>query len=476
MMPTDILDEKVPKTKKLMVAIFGRPNVGKSTLFNQITGTRKAVVKDQPGVTRDVQYGKGEWCGVHFSIFDTAGVTEGGDKAWSAAIRERALASLEGADKVLFIVDGKFGLNPEDRDLARYVKRLDKPMLTVVNKIDEIKNNDVGLSEFYELGLEPMLPASFEHKLGLDETLDWIIEGQEQAPEEDLVNTIRLAVVGKPNAGKSTLVNALLGEERVVVSSEAGTTIDSVEVPFSRNGQEFMLIDTAGLRRHAKRLDHVELVSAFKAEESVIEADILLLMIDGTEGPTHQDSRIVELALTKHRAVILVINKIDICEGKIPRFRETLRANIEETFHYYADIPVVFISAKTTRGVDKLFSTIEQVWAQLNKKISTQDINEFFFTIIRQTPSASFRGNDIKFYYITQTKQRPPSFMAFVNEPRGVNNSYKRFITSKIKEHYNLVGIPVRLYPKKRRRGATKRNEVAYGDPKFNVDLDAIDS
>jgi len=201
-------------------------------------------------------------------------------------------------------------------------------------------------------------------------------------------NVIRMAVIGKPNAGKSTLVNALLGEERVVVSPTAGTTIDSVEVPFKRNQQDYILVDTAGLRRNAKREDHVEHISAVKAEESVVEADILLLMVDALTGPTHQDSRIVELALTKHRAVILVINKIDLAENIIPRFREGLRKQIEETFHYYSDIPVVFISAKTLRGVEKLFSNIERVWRQLNTKIPTQQINEFFF-FCHQTSSKS---------------------------------------------------------------------------------------
>jgi len=450
-------------TKMLRVAIFGRPNVGKSTLFNQITGTRKAIVKDQPGVTRDVHYGKADWRSVNFEIFDTAGVTQGGDKVWSKAIREKALAATKTADKVIFVLDGKYGLNPEDKDLTQYVKRLNIPTLVVINKIDQREKNDIGSSEFYELGFDSFMPASFEHKFGIDEILDWIVEGETPnfAPKEE--NIIRMAVIGKPNAGKSTLVNALLGEDRVVVSPMAGTTIDSVEVPFKRNEQDFILVDTAGLRRNAQRDDHVEHLSAVKAEESVVEADILLLMVDAISGPTHQDSRIVELALTKHRAVILVINKIDLAENKIPRFREGMRKQIEDVFHYYSDIPVVFISAKTMRGVDKLFLTIEKVWKQLNTRISTQNINEFFFSAIRAAPSPSFRGHDIKFFYVTQTKQRPPAFMAFVNEPRGITNAYKRFIVSKIKEHYDLIGIPVRLFPKKRRRGDTKAADVAYG-------------
>ncbi len=435
----------------IKIAIIGRPNVGKSTLFNQITGTRKAVVKDEPGVTRDVHRGKAEWLGVHFDIFDTAGVSEGGDKAWSVGIRNQALKALRDADKVLFVLDGKFGLNPEDKSLWQQIKIQKKPVLAIVNKIDEYEDEDVGLSEFYELDLNNVMAASFEHKHGLDRILDWIIEGQERNTEVLDDGKIRIAIVGKPNAGKSTLVNSILGENRVVVSPVAGTTVDSVEVPFTKNNQEFILIDTAGLRRRARRNDHVELISAFKANESIAEANILLIVVDGLLGPSQQDARIVELALEHHRAVILVINKIDMAESKIPRFRDVSREKIRNQFHFFADIPVCFISAKTGRGVDPLFALVQKIWSQLNKKISTQEINDFFFNVIRQAPSPSFRGRDTKFYYITQTKQRPPSFMAFVNEPRGITKAYRRFLSTQIKKQYDLVGIPIRIYPKKRR-------------------------
>jgi GTPase len=459
------MSENKPQARgrRLRVAIFGRPNVGKSTLFNQLTGTRKAIVKDEPGVTRDVHHGKVNWLGVTFDIFDTAGVTEGGDKAWSAEIRRQALEAVKSADKVILVLDGKFGLNPEDKDLAQVVRALGKPTITIVNKIDNLDDREVALSEFYELDMEPLIPASFEHKHGIDELLDWVIEGQEQDIPEEEDPRIRLAIVGKPNAGKSTLVNSLLGEKRVVVSPMAGTTIDSIEIPFTRNGTEFVLIDTAGMRRHAKRTDQVELISAMKARESVIEANILVLVIDGLLGPSVQDARIVEMAIEHHRAVILAVNKVDLAEKQIPEFRKTTREKLKNVFHFYADIPIAFISAKTGKGVDELFATIEKVWKQLNLRISTRDINEFFFNIIRQAPSPSFRGKDIKFFYIAQTRQRPPSFMAFVNEPRGVTNAYKRFLASQIKKHYDLVGIPIRIYPKKRRSGHVTAESVSYG-------------
>lgn len=453
----------MPSPKRLSVAIFGRPNVGKSTLFNQLTGTRKAVVEDRPGVTRDVHRGRADWRGVYFDVFDTAGVSAGGDQAWSSAIREKALEAASRADKIVFVLDGKYGLNPEDKDLAQFVKRLEKPILAVVNKIDDPSKNELGLAEFYGLGLENLIAASFEHKFGTDDILDWIVADQEAVPQGEESNPVKLAIVGKPNAGKSTLVNTLLGEQRVVVSPVAGTTVDSVEVPFIHGDREYILVDTAGLRRHAKRQDYVELISAFKAEESVAEADILLVVVDGLHGPSRQDARIVELALENHRGVILVINKVDALEKQVPKFRERLREQIADSFHFYSDIPVVFISAKTGRGVDELFKKIEKVWGQLTFKISTRDINDFFFNVIRQAPSPSFRGNDIKFYYITQTKQRPPSFMMFVNEPKGVTTAYRRFIINKLKQHYDLEGIPIRIYPKKRRRGLARAEEVSDG-------------
>lgn len=451
--------------KLLKVAILGRPNVGKSTLFNKLTETRKAIVKDEPGVTRDVQSGLVEWCGKRFEIFDTAGVSQGNEKAWSREARDKALSASKGADKIIFVLDGKFGLNPEDHDLSVFVKQLGKPTLVVVNKIDSPQTKEMLLAEFYELGFETFLAASFEHKHGIEEMLDWVVGDQERYVESVDENEIRLAVVGKPNAGKSTLVNQIMGEERVVVSPVAGTTVDSVEASFHKNGQKFTLVDTAGLRRHAKRHEEVELISAFKAEESIGSSHILLMVIDGLLGPTHQDARIVELALTHHKAVILVINKIDVAEKKIKNFNKELREKIERSFHFFTDIPVAFVSAKTGRGVDPLFRQIETIWAKINKKIPTREINDFFFEVIRQAPSPSFHGLDIKFYYITQTRQKPPAFMAFVNDPRGVTNAYRRFIATKIKKNYDLVGIPIRIYAKKRRRGDTSASEVRYGIP-----------
>ncbi len=443
------------KSKRLQVAVIGRPNVGKSTLFNQLTGTRKAIVRDEPGVTRDIHQGKSDWCGVTFDLYDTGGITEGQEKVWNQKIKEQALKAAAAADKIILVLDGKYGLNPEDRDLAIRVKTLNKPVLAVVNKIDLPKNFELALSEFYILGYHDMVAASFEHKHNLDVILDWTVKDQERNMEDLATKAVKLAIVGKPNAGKSTLVNSFLNEERVVVSPIAGTTVDSIEVPFWRGDKEYVLIDTAGLRRRAKRLDQVEQLSAIKTQDTVRMSDVLVLVIDGLDGPSVQDARIVELALENHKAVILAINKVDIAQNQVPEFRKKLTQQTADVFHFFRDIPMVFISAKTKKGIPELFDMIEHVWKCLNFKVSTRVINDFFLEVIKQAPAPSFRGNDIKFFYITQTGQKPPSFMTFVNEPKGLNNGYRRFVINKIKEHFKLKGIPVRLYAKKRMRTRT---------------------
>lgn len=435
----------------LKVAIFGRPNVGKSTLFNQLTETRRAVVKDQPGVTRDVQRGTAEWCGVKFELFDAAGVSADSSEVWSRSARDKALSSAKEADKVVFVLDGKYGINPEDQELSRFVKQLQKPVLAVVNKLDNLDGHDLGLAEFYALGFDDLLAVSFEHKLNVDELLDWIIDGEDKNRGDEEDKVIRLGVFGKPNAGKSTLVNQILGEERSIASSKAGTTVDSIEEEFEKDGQRFRIIDTAGLRRHAKRQDAVEYVSAKKAEQTIEESDLLLLVIDGLVGSSQQDARLIELALSHHKPSILVVNKVDEAEKKIPALRKTTRERIAWDFHFFKDVPIVFVSAKTGKGMDQLFSLIQSIWKKVNRRISTPELNQFLFDVIRKAPAPSYNNKDIKFYYMTQTQQRPPAFMTFVNDPRGVNKAYRRFVIARLKEQYDLSGVPVRIYPKKRR-------------------------
>lgn len=430
------------------VAIIGRPNVGKSTLFNILTESRKAVVKNQPGVTRDIIIEPCEVWGKSFDLIDTGGVTEATD-TFSKLIREQVSDFLGSVDFLIVVMDGRVGLIPEDREIIRLAKSVGKPYLLVVNKIDKLHEEDTLKSEFYEFGAD-VVGASFEQRRGLADILEWI---HKKLPEQTEVfkEGTTIAIVGKPNVGKSSIVNTLLGQKRMIVSDIAGTTIDSVDTPFEYNGRRYTLIDTAGLRKSAKREEDLEIISAFKSQESIRKADIVLLMVDSTQGPTDQDARIMQAILEQHKAVLVVGNKSDIGKTEIPEFRKTFKAQCERTFHFYSDVPVVFTSAKTGHGIEDLLQAIEWMSEKLQMRISTSDLNDFFFDVIRKAPAPVWGTTNVKFYYLTQTRQQPPAFIAFANHPDGVDNSYRRFITKNLKERFDLVGVPVRIFVMKSR-------------------------
>lgn len=425
------------------VAIVGRPNVGKSTLFNILTGSRKSVVKDQAGVTRDIIIEPCEVWGKHFDLIDTGGITEAHD-TFSQLIREQVTEFLKTVDYLLVVMDGRMGMIPEDREIIRIAQMTGKPFLLVVNKIDKQHEEDIKKAEFYEFG-EDVVGASFETRRGVSLVLEWIhksLPEETQQPREG----VTIAIVGKPNVGKSSMVNALLGEKRMLVSDIAGTTIDSVDTPFIFNGNKYILVDTAGLRKSAKRDDDLEIISAFKSQESIRKADIVLLMVDSTQGPTDQDARIMQAILEDHKGVIVVANKSDIGKVEIPEFRNTFKAQVEQTFHFFTDVPVVFTSAKTGHGIGDLLEKIEWMKEKLETRISTSNLNDFFFNVIRKAPAPVWGVKNVKFYYITQTFQRPPAFIAFANHPDGVDNSYRRFLIKNLKDHFDLVGIPLRIF------------------------------
>lgn len=425
------------------VAIVGRPNVGKSTLFNILTNTRKSVVKNQAGVTRDIIIEPCEVWGKHFDLIDTGGITEAHD-TFSQLIREQVTEFLSTVDFLLVVMDGRSGLIPEDREIIRIAQAAGKPYLLVVNKIDRQHEEDMQKAEFYEFGVD-VVGASFETRRGVSQILEWI---HKVLPEEtqQLKEGLSVAIVGKPNVGKSSMVNALLGEKRMIVSDIAGTTIDAVDTPFVFNGHKYILVDTAGLRKSAKRDDHLEIISAFKSQESIRKADIVLLMVDSTMGPTDQDARIMQAILEDHKGVILVANKSDIGKVEIPEFKKTFKEQIEKVFHFYQDVPVVFTSAKTGHGIGDLLEKLEWVREKLQTRISTSDLNDFFFEVIRKAPAPVWGVKNVKFYYITQTMQQPPAFIAFANHPDGVDNSYRRFLIKNLKDHFDLVGIPLRIF------------------------------
>lgn len=434
--------------KMSSVAIIGRPNVGKSTLFNILTDSRKAVVKDQPGVTRDLIFEVAELWGKQFELIDTGGLTEADDD-FSQLIKDHVVPFLKTVDLIIAVMDGRDGLCPEDRDIIRIAKEAGKPFVVVVNKVDKVTDLDIAGAEFYQFSQE-VITVSLERRFGMDPLLQWIHDNVAQA-SSDRSDEFTLAMVGKPNVGKSSLCNRLLGQERLLVSDVAGTTTDSIDVPFEYGGKAYTLIDTAGLRRPAKRKEELEIISAFKTDRAIRKAELILLVIDGLLGPTEQDAKILETIENAHKGVILVVNKVDVAEEEIPELRKTTREKVEREFHFYHDLPIVFISALTGRGLKDLFETIEEVRQKLYMKISTHDLNEFFMRAIRKAPSPVWNTKNVKFYYLTQTRQFPPSFIAFANHPEGVDNSYRRFLSKQIKEEFHLEGVPIRLFIMKSR-------------------------
>lgn len=425
------------------VAIIGRPNVGKSTLFNFLTDSRKAVVKNQPGVTRDILIEPAEVWGVKFDVIDTGGLTEASD-LFSQLIREQVVEFLASVDHLIVVMDGRAGLLPEDRDIIRIAKETGKPFLLVVNKVDRSHDLELAKAEFYEFGVD-VVATSFEMRLGLDEVLEWIVS-QVKKTENTVREGLRLAMVGKPNVGKSSLCNSLLGENRLLVSPVAGTTVDAVDTELVYEGRKYVLVDTAGLRRSAKREEDVEIIAAFKSHDAIHRADLVLLVVDGNVGPTDQDAKILESCLDSHKAVIVVANKSDVAEREIPQYRKWFQSRVESEFHFFKDVPVVYTSAKTGRGLRELFEMISEMEQKLAIRISTSELNDFFTNVIRQAPAPVWGTTNVKFYYLTQTHQKPPAFIAFANHPDGVDKAYRRFLAKRIQEHWGLQGVPIRIF------------------------------
>lgn len=430
------------------VAIIGRPNVGKSTLFNILTDSRKSVVKDQAGVTRDIIIEPADVWGKKYDLIDTGGVTESQD-LFSKLIKEQVSDFLHSVDFIIAVMDGRSGMLPEDRDIIKLAKQTGRPILLVINKVDSQHEDDIAKADFHEFGLD-VTAASFEQRRGVADIMEWIHTSIPDA-KETIKEGMQIAMVGKPNVGKSSLCNCLLGVHRMLVSEVAGTTVDSVDSPFIFNDKKYVLVDTAGLRRQSRREDDIEIISAFKSQESIRRSHIVLLVIDGNTGPSEQDAKILQQILEDHKGVIVVANKSDVASNEVENYRDTFRAQVEREFHFFTDVPIVFTSAKTSSGINDLFKTIEDVSAKLNFRVSTSELNDFFFETIRKAPAPVYGINNVKFYYLTQTQQMPPSFIAFANHPDGVTNSYRRFLIKNMKARFDLQGIPIRIFCMKSR-------------------------
>ncbi|MDH5589084.1 MAG: ribosome biogenesis GTPase Der [Gemmatimonadota bacterium] len=427
-----------------ILAVVGRPNVGKSTFFNRIMGKRVAIVDDRPGVTRDRNFGRADWAGHAFFIVDTGGVVEGSDEPLDRAIREQALAAVQEADVILFLVDGKAGVHPLDEKLADVLRKANKPVLLVVNKMDNLPR-EIAHHEFWSLGMgEPVAVSAVSGKGSgdlLDRVFEVLPEVEDEGVEEGL---IRVAVVGKPNVGKSSFVNRLFGEERMVVSDVAGTTRDPVDTPLRYHDRTLMFVDTAGLRRQSKVKDSLEYYSALRTERVVREADVCVALVDATEELHHQDLRIIESAWEAGAAVILVANKWDLVEkdtSTAPDWEKTMR----ERYPFLTWVPIVFTSALTGQRVRKVLDLVLEVEAERHRRIATAEVNEAVEELMRRQPPPHFRGRPVRIKYGTQVSAAPPTFVLFANFPKAVPDHYIRYLLNGIRARWGFIGTAVRL-------------------------------
>ena len=435
-----------PRSKPL-VAIIGRPNVGKSTLFNRLIGQRKSIVEDVPGVTRDRIYADTDWDGVEFSLVDTGGFDPDDEEIYPSLIKNQIRIAIDEAELILFVLDGKEGVMPHDRDVVSMLRKVKKPVIFVVNKIDDKKHEPRAL-DFHSLGIDDYIDVSALQGRKINELLDTIVEHlperTEKEEEEAEEGIIKIAVLGKPNVGKSTLVNKFLGEQRLITSPVPGTTRDSIDTYIAKDGKNYLLIDTAGIRRKSKITFAVERHSVFRAIRSMERADIALLMIDAEEGPTHQDARLAELISDKGRACIILLNKWDLVPGEVSETPD-IAGILKDKLLAVGYAPVMIISALTGRGVDKIFEKVDTVYENFSRRIPTKKLNYFLQRIIKKTPPPVYKGKDIKFYYISQPLTEQPTFVIFTNEIKGVPENYKRFLESRMREEFQLEGTPVKI-------------------------------
>lgn len=431
---------------KPLVAIIGRPNVGKSTLFNRILNKRYAIVEDTPGVTRDRNFGEAEWCAKFFTLVDTGGYTTSKDLV-DSAILEQTLIALEEADILIFLTDLQTGLTDVDLEIARRLKKTlsHKPIIHVINKVDNFKLHAEAESH-RALGLGEPFFISAQDGSGVAEVLDRVLE---VFPEAALIDqqedeSIKLAIIGRPNAGKSSFVNAILGQNRQIVSDIPGTTRDAVDSQFTRNQQLYTLIDTAGLRRKTRIKDNIELYSTLRTEKAIERADIAVILVDAEQGIEHQDMRIINLAVEKKRGVILAVNKWDLIE-KDAKTAKQFEKDLRENLKNMGFIPIIFISALTKQRIYKTIDLCHEIWQTRRMEINTSKLNALLLDDIRRTPPSSKSGQEIKIKYITQLSTEPPLFGFFCNNPHLIQDHYKRFLERKIREHFGFQGTPVEM-------------------------------
>ena len=430
-----------------LVAIVGRPNVGKSTLFNRLTKTRSAIVSDEAGTTRDRQYGKCEWCGREFSVVDTGGWVVNSDDVFEEEIRKQVMVATEEADLVLFLVDVTTGLTDLDEDVAQILRSTKLPVILVANKTDN--NNQVYDSyEFYKLGLGEPFCISSATGSGTGDLLDMVMEKLPNATAETLEEGIpRFAVVGRPNAGKSSIINAFIGEDRNIVTDIAGTTRDSIYTRYDKFGFDFYLVDTAGIRRKNKVTEDLEFYSVMRSIRAIENSDVCILMIDATRGIEAQDMNIFQLIQKNQKSLVVVVNKWDLVEDKSPIAIKTFENAIRERMAPFVDFPLIFASALTKQRIFKVLEQAKQVYLNRTQKIGTTKLNEVMLPIIEATPPPSIKGKYIKIKYCSQVPNTQiPSFVFYANLPQYVKEPYRRFLENKIRSNWQLTGCPINVF------------------------------
>lgn len=426
-----------------LVAIVGRPNVGKSSFFNKIAGRRISIVKDEPGVTRDRIYADAEWCGVNFRLVDTGGIDiRSKDGIWQTMKKQAELA-IEVSDVVVLVVDGKSGVQQSDMDVANFLKKQTKPVVLAVNKIDNHGHNEL-IYDFYQLGLGEPFAISCEQMLGLGDLLDAIL-GKFDKNEPEISNTTKIAVVGKPNAGKSSIVNKILGYDRVIVSEVAGTTRDAVDTPFERDGKQYTIIDTAGLRRQRSiEQDTVEAYGAIRAIGAIRRADIVLIVLDASEPISEQTVKIAGLAHEEGKPSIIVVNKWDAIQkdnNSIKEYTNNLQVHLA-FMHYF--VPQ-YVSALTGQRIDKLLDTVDEVMSNAHRRITTSVLNEIVGQAVAANQPFAPRGQRIKIFYATQAEVAPPKFIVFCNDSTLIHNTYKRYLENSIRKAVPFDGVPIKV-------------------------------
>ena len=429
---------------RAIVGIVGRPNVGKSTLFNKLVGRRIAITEDTPGVTRDRIYAEGEWLGKYFTLIDTGGLEPENDDIIMSNIKKQAQIAIDTADVILFVVDGLAGLSSADKEIGDILRKSGKEVIVVCNKIDTPKTPDE-IYEFYELGLGEPMVISAEQALGLGDLLDRVIENFPEDKETDYdEDLVRVAFIGKPNAGKSSLINHILGEERLIVTNIPGTTRDSIDSYFQYNHQNYVFVDTAGLRRKRSIYENVERYSVVRTLTAIDRADLCVLVIDGNEGITEQDTKVAGYAHDNGKGIIIAINKWDIVEKDDKTYLE-FEKDIRETLGFINYAPIVYISAKTGQRVNKLLELLNIVNNNHNLRISTGVLNDILNQAVLMNQPPSDKGKRAKVYYGTQVSVRPPKFVIFVNDKELMHFSYVRYLENQIRNHFGFSGVPIQF-------------------------------